>query len=86
MLYKINKYLITSKINKYSRSPINKGFAKEKVKRILEYVGLRDKLAKLPQGINTAVYKHFDENGFAVAYDENSYFTYENGSLVAPIA
>ena len=36
----------------------------EKVKRILEYVGLRDKLAKLPQGINTAVYKHFDENGF----------------------
>lgn len=35
-----------------------------KVEQVLERVGLGEKLSKLPKGINTAVYKNFDETGF----------------------
>lgn len=35
-----------------------------KVQQVLERVGLGEKLHKLPKGINTAVYKNFDETGF----------------------
>lgn len=35
-----------------------------KIERALRRVGLGDKLDALPKGIDTAVYKHFDETGF----------------------
>lgn len=35
-----------------------------RVTEVLEYVGLKEKLQKLPKGINTAIYKNFDETGF----------------------
>lgn len=35
-----------------------------KVEQVLERVGLGERLCKLPKGINTAVYKNFDETGF----------------------
>ncbi len=35
-----------------------------KVRKIIEYVGLGETLKKLSKGINTSVYKNFDETGF----------------------
>ncbi len=35
-----------------------------KVQDVLQYVGLGEKLKKLPKGIDTAIYKNFDETGF----------------------
>ncbi len=36
----------------------------DRVKRILEYVGFGEKLCKLQNGIDTSVFKNFDEEGF----------------------
>ncbi len=35
-----------------------------KVQKVLRYVGFEEKLQKLPKGIETAIYKNFDESGF----------------------
>ena len=36
----------------------------ERIKDVLQYVGFGEKLKKLSKGIDTAVYKNFDETGF----------------------
>ena len=36
----------------------------DKVEEVLEYVGMGEKLKKLPKGIETDVFKNFDETGF----------------------
>jgi len=36
----------------------------EKVNRVLNYVGFGEKLQKLPKGMETAIFKNFDETGF----------------------
>lgn len=40
--------------------PVDEG----RLQKILEKVGLKEKLKKLPKGIETSVYKNFDETGF----------------------
>lgn len=36
----------------------------DRVKEVMEYVGLDDKIKNLPKGIDTAVFRNFDEDGF----------------------
>lgn len=42
----------------------NSDFARLKTLNLLEGIGMRDKLATLPNGIDTIIYKEFDSDGF----------------------
>lgn len=59
----------------------------ERVREVLEYVGLGKKIQKLPKGIDTAVYKNFDETGFEPSGGEGQKIAlaralYKNASIV----
>ena len=56
--YKLFSFSI--KDNVALAQPVNKA----KVRDILEYVGFGEKLRKLQNGIDTSIYKNFDEEGF----------------------
>lgn len=56
--YKLFSFSITDNVT------MGKDVDKERVIETLEYVGLGEKLKKLPNGAGTSVYKKFDENGF----------------------
>lgn len=43
---------------------LGKKVEKEKAEEILRYVGFGDKLNKLPKGLDSSIYKNFDEEGF----------------------